>query len=233
MALYKCVCVCVREGANERERQRCFLVVWLRVNVVSGTLIQSESVVTGGWESQQSSRPPNCHSACALLCAIPVQFSSTEIIWRNIHNSVKPYSKTIVIIISLLSRFCFHSATKAQLGILKGEKGCVHFPAIRPHTSTICKCSVFPALAGYMARGSRSNSVQGNPALVTQSVAPGCFLCNPGSGCWWILPDGSGQSEIIMKSLLFSLLFLIFIFVFVGDKTVVDGDVCKNHNGCL
>ena len=48
-------------------------------------------------------------------------------------------------------------------------------PILTLHTSTICTCSMFPALAGYMASGYRSNSVQVNQAFVSQPVAQGCF----------------------------------------------------------
>lgn len=43
-----CVCACLRESSQMKDRHRRFQAVWLSVNVVSGALIWSDSEVTGG-----------------------------------------------------------------------------------------------------------------------------------------------------------------------------------------
>lgn len=94
------------------------------------------------------------------------------------------------------------------------------FATFRPRTSTICICSVFPALAGYMALGLQSKLMQVNQPFVTQSVAQGCF--RPWSWCWWVLSDSSRHNEMIMKPL--------FCFPSLWMIRFVDGDVSKNQN---
>lgn len=114
--------------------------------------------------------------------------------------SVQFYSHTMVLI------HCFNSFHSSAFGhfatwlvaLLSSESSTRHLKRkqvtstllrFAPHTSAIYTCSAFPALAGYMASGSQSNSVQVNLAFVAQPFAQGCFLRNPGSRHWWMLPD--------------------------------------------